>query len=302
MEAVLFGKTGDHFVREGHDLTYVSVESDQLKIQWQKNRTGKQTPKRPNAININGTHYSKLGRAGHAELTEPLGFREIKTQYVRLRPQVAKQHDTIFLLSEPEATVAEVFKLLGRTDVVSRAQLQAKRDRIDLEQKHKIREQDELTVKDAAETMKPAEGLRSQHSILQHDFQIRQIAVGLNRVLQGKVTELDKLTPISVPPSPVLTMGPQGHLLRLVEELKINERVDLPDVPARPSNYQIHGEELTAILEAMILGREIEAEKRRRQLIETDIDQMAGVRRELLTEMGICPTCSQPLDLEVLTG
>jgi energy-coupling factor transporter ATP-binding protein EcfA2 len=118
VSAALFGQDGDHFVRKGAAACAVTVEHDGHVIEWQKVRRKK--PGLENCVVVDGEKFTRLGK-GHAELIGPLGYQTIKTGGEHIRPQYATQYDDIFLLTATPNTAAEVFKMLGRVDVVTRA-------------------------------------------------------------------------------------------------------------------------------------------------------------------------------------
>lgn len=208
---------------------------------------------------------------------------------------MARQHDPIFLVSEPDATVAEVFKLLGRTDVISRAQVEAKRDRLGLVQRQKVREEDEQEVKRAAEIMRSADGLGAQYSILEFGVKRKKSTVILIEVLKDKITELTELTTVNIPSVPEVKVGVQGRLVQLIGEMKMNEPMELPGVPRQPSKMLRHTEELTKIKGVLNLDQGIRTEQVLRRLLEESIERMKKEHTTMLVKMGVCPTCKQNL-------
>lgn len=242
-------------------------------------------------MRINGTLYTKLGKTGHADQTEPLGFREIKTQYTRLRPQIARQHDSIFLLGEPEATVAEVFKLLGRTDVIAEAQVQAKRDRLGLGQREKIRTEDEEVVSLAEEIMRPSKNINEQYKALVARVWEKDTKVTKNEELRKKMEELDSLEALVVPLTPKVKGREKAHIIRLIDEAIKTTPLDLPPVPRVPSRISIKTKVLERIEQALEIREGIKMDQRRRRGVEEQIEVTTEERLTCLKEMGICPTC-----------
>jgi len=145
MAAMLFGLPGESYVAHGAPWVGGSIKDDGLEIVWRKVPTSTRNPNLQPMLKINGVLHTKIGRE-HQKLTTDLGLVEIETSQDRLRPQIAQQHDLIFLIFHSNTVVAEVFKTLGRVDVITSAQGMAKKDRAGFVSKRKIRVEDLAAV------------------------------------------------------------------------------------------------------------------------------------------------------------
>lgn len=96
LTGALFGAPGDYYIRDNQKQSGVGLGFKDLKLKWLKVRTGAAVLGRETSLELNGKKHTKLGR-DHAALTEPFGFKKIKTQYTEICPQIADQMDKPFL-------------------------------------------------------------------------------------------------------------------------------------------------------------------------------------------------------------
>jgi hypothetical protein len=124
IEAGLFNRVGDGFVRVGQASAEVQLVLDGHEVRWEKG-SGK------NRFMVDGTEYGRVGREAPPVL-KTLGFRDeligarVTEEGTRLggevmRPQVARQFDSIFLLDKPGGFVNETMVRLSRLGVLQRA-------------------------------------------------------------------------------------------------------------------------------------------------------------------------------------
>lgn|GEM_PF-3490804 len=114
IEGALFNRSGDGFVRHNEKHAQVTLTTDTHEIVWTKG-SGK------NHYTINGESYDKVG-TDVPELIYQMGFRDIELTRSKLRPQMGTdQFDILFLIREQGSLISEVFSVLGRLDVITKA-------------------------------------------------------------------------------------------------------------------------------------------------------------------------------------
>lgn len=294
LSGACFGLPGDYFIREGTDQCAVGLGFDDLKLKWLKVRAGKAALGRETSLEVNGTKNTKLGK-DHATLTEPFGLREIKTQYGRFRPQVAGQHDPIFLLSETEATVAEVFKMLGRVDVVTEAQRLAKKDLKDVESTVKIRLTDlEVAQKELAELSNipiAAKAWGIERESLEH-LESNKAATELEL---SDLVRFAGLVVHSIPDLP--SQGEEPAAIKLIAQLK-----KLQDL--QPVVISVLWEFTSPVglgeLEKLVTLRLVKEEQTllesERLSLNTELCDVKVEIDKLEDELGVCPLCGKAFD------
>lgn len=322
IEGALFGIPGDYFIRDGAKQCGVGLGFSDLKLKWLKVKTGAAAPGRETQLDLNDVKHTKLGR-DHGTLTEPFGFKEIRTQYTRLRPQVASQMDPIFLIGENDSSVAEVFKLLGRVDVVTDAQKLARRDLLDTGKKLEIREADLITantrlkevqsvvesrvlfkavstlVADAFDAIAKRETARD---LLKSLLLLPEKAIPSCRVFEPQdhkqralnlLSRLPALRPNSPPIAPTFAEGGQAKSLALLNRLMQLEAKSIPTSPSLEGFRLDHP--AISKLERFIFTRVEEsglmADQER---VQIEANLCAISIKEMEAQMGVCPICSKP--------
>jgi hypothetical protein len=298
LSAIMFGLPGEHFIRHGEEWTggSLKLEDDQgpLDLRWRKVATKSRKPNLQPALEINGKTHTKTGK-DHKALTAPHGILEIEATTRRLRPQTAAQHDPIFLVADNETTAAEVLNLLGRADVVTEAQRNAKRDLNQAEEKRKIRTSDrEKAATRLAET-DHVPGLRQELEEKRARTQAREEQRAKHQTLTDHLTTLETLSPKDPPPAPPGAKPPES-LKRLT---KLRELTDLTprDVPAAPPTPKAPP---TATLERLTTLLTLEQERKRtiqeREATEDDLVHLEKERETLEATLKTCPTCGRAFD------
>lgn len=290
--AALFGFPGDHYIRHGAAQCAVGMNDNGVVLKWYKTAAGKSNSQRSTFIEINGTKHSKIGKE-HAQLTEPLGFKEIETSLPRLRPQVAFQHDPIFLLAENPTIVAEVLKMLGRADVVTEAQRLAKRDYRDAESKGKVRETDIATAEAAVLGAEKVEADREQFDRLQNLCRAQFLAARVSMRLAAGVGRLRDLAPRMLPGLLGSPRTPVGVEL-LVKMRKLGEIISL-EVPGLPEAVSLPKalKPLVCVGSHRLVVGECAVLAQARDLVLGELERASQRRVELEKELGVCPVCGR---------
>ncbi len=298
--AMLFGLEGEYFIRRGEDFTGGAISIDDpgqpLKIVWRKVATKARKPNLQPSLEINGVKHTKIGK-GHKDLTRPFGVIEIETTAKRIRPQIAYQGESIFLVDDNETTAAEVFKMLGRVDVITEAQRQAKKDLKTNEDRRKIRSGDREEARLKAEEFKNVPQLRADLDQLTQDL------AGLtnNQTQTTYIQLLDTLSslepsPLPEPPSFPTKPNSLQYLPLLEETIRLQPR----NIPATLNLVADFSAILTANMWAGHLKNFIDDEEDLRvtradvAVTMAEVTMLEGDRRRLEAELKVCPTCSQP--------
>lgn len=298
--AMLFGTPGDHYIRRGQDWTGGAIAIDDgkpLKIVWRKVATGKRKPSLQPVLEINGQTHTKIGR-DHKQLTAPFGISEIETTAARLRPQVAMQHDTIFLVAENETTVAEVFKMLGRVDIITEAQRLAKKDLRENEDRRKIRALDRGDAQSRLNQLDHVPQLRGTLNLLKAEA-AKVEAENKTRTEQiDNLKQLRQLQPVKIPTPPAVPQTPKGlgliPLIREFSALKGRTLPGVPEAPIKPGGLQF----LPLLKELKKLEGELEQlAKDKASNLESQIT-LGEHKTQLEDELKICPTCQRPFDAD----
>lgn len=105
-------RSGSEFIRNGKKQTEVSLEYDDLKIDWKK---GTKT-----SYKVNDENFSALNRSVPKPLTNK-GFRKIELNNIKLNPLFANQFKPLFLLDETGSVITEALSNIYKLDLPSRA-------------------------------------------------------------------------------------------------------------------------------------------------------------------------------------
>jgi hypothetical protein len=295
IEGCWFGILGDYYVRRGENKASVIWLTDKVKLRWQKivkKRVGEET-----YLEVNGTKYTKLGRE-HGDLTEKLGFVEIEASGARLRPQVAKQHDPIFLLTENETVAAEIFKLLGRVDVVVTAQQMARSELTRDNRTLVVRKGD---VEKAEEELRELDRVPELRNELD-DLELDLVNLELQRVdkyrLLEKIEKAGKLGPEALPSPPeVEDPDLKTTLLWKLERCQNLRPATLPVIPT--IDMERRREKLVLMLKTqrlLTLTSEYYALDDEVRFAEGAIETWEKELEALKKELGVCPLCKREFD------
>ena len=292
-QAIFFGIPGDYFIRYGQNFCGVAVTDNDLELVWRK--TSKPDPKKPTALQVNGVVHTKIGK-DHLRLTEPVGVVELQTSQARIRPQFAMQHDNIFMLSESETTIAEILKLLGRIDVVTTAQRNAKRDLSSTASKRKIRVSDLEESEGKLRALDYVAGLRKEFIGVEARVLTMEMQNQRREELIVKTKRWQELEPQSVPELPAtLSIGKIYVLeqLRKFKSLKLRTVPDLPGLVLFPEERSRNAGKLGLLIET-----EFQLEKlvEQKQTLSSDITEVEEAKVLVESLLEACPTCDRPFE------
>lgn len=298
VSAMMYGIPGEFFIKHNEAWVGGSMLIDDpkepLKILWRKVHANKRKPGLQPALEINGKTYTKIGR-DHKKLTAPYGIMEIETTAARLRPQVAMQHDSIFLAAETETTVAEVFKLLGRVDIITDAQKFAKKDYHSTEGELKVRSKDRVTLEGRVSKTDYVPVLRTRLEALRqlaaqveasNELRFRQIAL---------LKELQGITPLSLPSLPVKPSKPlQLSSVLLLKELTGLSARTMPTPPSLPPRRG--SKELTLLKDLRIAQSDLKRVQAELQAKESETNSLLAEKTQLEADLKVCPVCDRGFD------
>ena len=279
MSGAFFGIPGDAYIQRGAKQAQVQLKGEDFELTWTK--VGKETPQNKTRLKINGTTHTKLGR-DHAQLTQPLRVEEIQTTAARVKPQFANQHDAMFLLTLSPAAVAEVFKTLGRADVVTKAQGFCRKDRTAATAQKDVREQDLEQRRKERDRYHWVPEAETRLAILKTTEQVRQD----NR---DQLAEMDRLEEVKKRPSaPLIPVIRTLRTIKWIEEWEALAPSSLPG--AEPTLKQAYAEILGHLDWLRIEGGDRSGTRRR---LEEELQGIQLEKRQLETELEVCPTCGQ---------
>ena len=292
-QATFFGIPGDYFIREGETFTGVALFDDDLEIIWRK--TKKPDPKKPSALQVNGVVHTKIGK-DHMRLTEPCGIFELQTSQARIRPQFAMQHDSIFMLAETETTVAEVLKLLGRIDVVTTAQRNAKRDLSSSAMKRKVREGDLEVAKEKLKELEYVPGLRIKLEKVTENYQLMDKKNEERSSLMKKITRMAELKPHKIPRDPPVLSTEKFQLRDLLIKLEQTEPCVVPPaINLLPYDIVKPGL-INWLRKLMQLDESLVMSAANKESLDEEIEDMVALRKIVEETLGVCPVCDRPFE------
>lgn len=283
LTAIIYGTLGDYFVRRGTDFCKVGVRFDDgLTLKWQKVPTDKKTVKRETELEINDVRHTKLGKDLYA-LTGPLGFLQIRTAGGDFRPQIAGQFDKAFLLDANDSVVAEVFKALGRGDVIATAKDYAKRDVNKARGELKIRAVDLEAAQTDLEKFQWVPGLVGEAKSL-------EVAVADQEKSGAVLEELDLLGEALPDPLPGIPFIPLLDTpIQLCELMDQYQEFVIPEVPVPPEwNVLWPVPDIDSYLQQQLeISEALEAR------IPHELNEALAELERLEKELGVCPTCGE---------
>ena len=293
VQAAFFGIPGDYFIREGETFTGVALFDDDLEIIWRK--TKKPDPKKPSALQVNGVVHTKIGK-DHMRLTEPCGVFELQTSQARTRPQFAMQHDSIFMLAETETTVAEVLKLLGRIDVVTTAQRNAKRDLSSSAMKRKVREGDLEVAKEKLKELEYVPGLRIELEKVTENYQLMDEKNEERSSLVKKITRMMELKPYKIPRDPPVLLTEKFQLRDLLIKLEQTEPCVVPPVIDFPPYDVVKPGLIDWLNELIQLDGSLEMLAANKESLEESLEEVVALKKTVERTLDACPVCDRPFE------
>lgn len=121
LAAALWNTPGNDFISWGSKKAEVDFQDGTDHIHYEKGSAPKYT--------INGHDYSAIGRGPFAEV-EAVGYRELQADSRKARPQLSRQHDAPFLISDdyPPTSVAALLGDLSDSAIVNKAKRVLEKD------------------------------------------------------------------------------------------------------------------------------------------------------------------------------
>lgn len=297
VRAAFFGHLGDHFIRENETFCGVHVEDTGLDLTWRK--VPKPTVDKQSALSVNGATHTKLGRE-HGSLTKDTGVYELTTSTKdNFTPQFALQFDHPFLIRESETVVAELLRMLGRTDVVTNAQAAAKKDRTNTESKRKVRGPDRDEAKKRLAELDHVPATRIALNTLQKLILEAEQRNDRRMLARVNLTRYLQLKPqrIPDPPSP-----PSAAKVQTLTQLRRYLQLRPQKVPDEPTfsrlEIDVRQAQLRLLRALQEAQRELAMIAEEKEQVDTRIRQTLALKADLEQELGMCPACERPFQSE----
>jgi len=293
MVATFFGRSGDDFIRYGEDWCSVVIEHDNHRVDWHKSSKSQG----PTTLIIDGIKYTKMGKDGHQVQTEKLGYKEIRVRDKRLRPQVAAQHDPPFLIAESDTIIADMFKALGRADVVTEAMTDCKKDVKQVVWKRDLRKND-LDVKEAElVSLGYVEAMEERRLMLSKKVEDVITTVDEAKKIARTLLDYNMMQPRKVP-DPLSIPSIQPHIAKAESMVRYGELKEskVPKVPVFGSldgklkvcmhlqSWHQHEEEARAVFQD-------------KHFNESDLSVAEEQKKNLETELKVCPVCGKAFNV-----
>jgi len=293
MVAVFFGRPGDDFIRYGEDWCSVVCEHEDHRIDWYKSSKGQG----PTTLIIDGTKYTKMGKDGHQVQTEKFGYKEVRVRDKRLRPQVAAQHDPPFLVAESDTIIADMFKALGRADVVTEAMTDCKKDVKQTVWKRDLRKND-LNVKEAElVSLGYVEAMEERRVVLSRKVDNVITTVEDAKKISRTLLDYNMMHPREVPASPVI--NPIQPSVEKAEEMVKYINLKESKVPEVPTLKGL--DPVFKVVNSLQSWHRHEEEARKvsqdSRLNKDDIVVAEAHKEMMEKELKVCPVCGKGFDV-----
>jgi hypothetical protein len=293
LEGACFGIPGDYYVRRGSKSSLVVLEDDDLRLGWTKvpvKKSGLET-----SVELDGVTHTKIGRE-HSALTAPKGFIEVEARGSYFRPQFAAQHDGIFLVGETGTIVAEIFRLIGRGDVVSEAQRLAGVDRRGNIAEAKVRDADQASLTTGLDTrMKRLVDLEAVFERAVDSIEDNQHRIDEGEMCGSRIDELallldEKPIEIDVAESLLVNLADNEAAQAGVETLLLGEATI-----ARLDEMLAQMEEKIILLIGLKGIEDVDADVASGKAEITAIHPKIVEVLDDIKALGLCPTCGKSL-------
>lgn len=161
VEAALTNQIGKEFIRKGEKKTEVSINRNDINIEWKKGATatyqvdtgsGKET-------------FSKLNRAVPQPLIDA-GFEKMEIGDQKVFPLIASQFEPLFLVDKPGSVVTEVLASLYNIDTLSKADDLCQKVLKSQKSLLKTRESDLVLLQEKLEDFKDFEDIKQTVNLL----------------------------------------------------------------------------------------------------------------------------------------
>tara|TARA_B100000745_G_scaffold273464_1_gene201879 strand:+ start:4757 stop:6196 length:1440 start_codon:yes stop_codon:yes gene_type:complete len=143
-------------VRMGESSTKVEVVTDSISWEWEKGDN-----KNDYTITVDGEveEASRVGR-NVPDKIQDAGYREIKVDDVKIRPQIAFWHDPIFLLNDKGKVVTELISAATRLDVLNLAQRRGAQELRKIKSVRNVRQDDLVKATQHLDTFSPLDAIK----------------------------------------------------------------------------------------------------------------------------------------------
>jgi len=299
IQATLFGRSGEDFIRHGETTCLVNLELENDKISWAKSRKSGGSA----TLNINGTVYSKLGREGPQPHTEKLGYCELKVREQKIRPQFAAQHDSPFLVSESDTVIAELFKVLGRADVVTEAQDNCRKDLKGKQQRKDLRTEDQVLQGKKIESLKDVPRIEAECRTTKDNLNQLESRRRDNKELRDQLEVWVKGREVQQTPDTPELPEMASHFENL-EGLQKLSRLTLKEIPIAHEIRDLSAEFLRVADLQQCLDGGGELLQLEKEIGELNGESKSCLEQKLAFErqLGRCPTCGGQFSEQVQVG
>lgn len=319
VEAALFNRAGEQFVRIGAKTAVVTLELPEPdaagvhRVRWEKG-------KGVNKFDVDGAAYAKVGK-GAPDALAAMGFRDTligarlkddgKPEGGRLmRPQVARQFDGIFLLDDTGVFLSEVLVGLSRLSTLQRSIRFCNADARAAKSALTLRRQDAASALAARDALLDVVGLRDRVTQLAAR---KEAADALARRVIALMTALDArraaqrvlgVTTLLPPARPPLleTLFSRAAVLRAALALRARLAVQAGPglLPPRQADAAA-----AATVDRWTQFRPLAIERRQQLNWKTDAEadveraqrqaaNFRGQMTELTKNVRVCPLCERP--------
>ncbi|CAN5679732.1 hypothetical protein BH24ACT15_BH24ACT15_32210 [soil metagenome] len=316
VEAALFNRVGDQFVRSGATVATVALElSDRdpamvpHTVIWAKG-DGR------NQFRVDGEDYAKVGTKA-PDILRTLGFRDVvigarqrdgKSEGGEvLRPQVARQFgfDPVFLFDRPGAFVNELMVRVSRLGVLQRAGRQCSLDLKTQKQLLKVRQQDLVVAEAERARLAGVEAVRQRVLVLkqrqtQH-VEAQQRALRLRGLLLSRqqllgwlarpLPEVRRLSPMAVQVAALAALVGTRQVLQTQQATLPAARKIKAAVTKALQQWQQLRPLVTERHQQTHWMQQYEAEAERHSDLVTT---WQSERAQLKLQLQVCPTCERP--------
>ena len=273
IDAALFNRSGAEFLREGATKATVTLDFEAGSLVWTKPRKGGAEYA---VIPTDGvpTTVTRAGRELVPEIDALTGVREIETDGVRAKLQVAAQFDEPFLLSNTGGQAAKLLAHVSKLDVLVKAQVHAKQDL-------------QRTRRRADDAEQQAEGLAAKVEAMPDYGALLERARDCQEQLDGLRRRQERLRLAAVL---VEEVAKTTVLRDRWLEKRLPERIASLQASATrvTEATQVAGEVALASLRVGSAGRNLETARTRLAHTEAALSSA-------LDKLEVCPICGRPM-------
>ena len=304
LAALFYNTPGDYYVSYGAKSCEVKLELPHNTIEFKKGSSSKYT--------IDDEEYTAIGR-GYFENLAPTGIREIDADGKKVRPQVAMQIDTPFLLSSEynPMTVASLLGNLSNAAVLNTAKREVEKDIKKIGSKIKHLESDLVERKKELADEGELQALLSRvEKIKKKDAEILEITGVLSEVSNYKdiigknktdikdleqtlkhITELRKELTIQESAQKVINVS---ALMKKIEDMLEYLRKIFADVKAKLTLVEKKRFELREVQSVVSSMESIQMSIKKTQIDKDYYQKSLEKIEKKLKDIPTCPTCGRP--------